>query len=457
MDMRRTLCALALMPGLAAAAAAQDVAVSASATQTQPSARFDARAATDEAFLDHVARATYRWLERHSHPESGFVLDRSRYADLSSIAATGFGLAAHAAAAERGWISREEGADRCRRILKALSAIPAEHVAKGIPYHFVDARTGLRKGDSELSVVDAALLSAGAVVARASFPQDPVIASLSTSLIERADWAQFFDAGRGLFFLSWMPKRAPGYAYPDPAGAGFFCGGPDSPVHWGVYTDELLLMAVLAAASSSHAVPISCLATMAGPAQDYDGLPVSSSYNGSLFTYFLGACFLDPRPMGPTVHGFAWFDNSRRAIEANRRFAAKKGLPAWAFGITACDGPDGGYHDYGAEPSVVPPKYDGTVATYGILGSLLHAPKPAIEASRRLWELGYFNEQDGFVDAVNLSRPDHPWVNPDRLGINQGTTLLVLENHRTGFVARRFSADPAITRVLCDLFPSWRP
>ena len=51
----------------------------------------------------------------------------------------------------------------------------------------------------------------------------------------------------------------------------------------------------------------------------------------------------------------------------------------------------------------------------------------------------------GFVDAFN---PLTGWVDEDILGIDQGITLLMAENYRTGFVWRTFMADPVAKRAL---------
>ncbi len=51
----------------------------------------------------------------------------------------------------------------------------------------------------------------------------------------------------------------------------------------------------------------------------------------------------------------------------------------------------------------------------------------------------------GFVDAFN---PLTGWVAKDLRGIDQGITLIMAENDRTGFVWRTFMADPVARRAL---------
>lgn len=409
--------------------------------------------ASDEQVIDHVARHTYAYFERTSHPTTGFALDRTAFPDVSSIAATGFALAAHATAVAREWIPRREGILRVRRILSALSQAAPAHAVRGFFYHFVDVQSAARKGTSEVSVIDMALLAAGVRIARAYFRDDLEIAALAGRLLEPVEWDWFLDGPRNRFFMAWKPEASRKYGHPDARGGGFFCGSADHAVHWGAMTDEVVLMALLAGASRQHRVSaVGILRALDPGTRD----AVRHSWDGSLFTYFMGASFLDPRRLGPTACGFDWFGNSARAVEANRRFAAAQKLPSWAFGSTACQGPDGRYRNYGAPPSAVEPVWDGTVASYGMLGAILHAPEAAIRAARELLALGAFEEGMGLADAVNWSKADKVWINPTRFGINQGMILLTLENYRSGFVGRQLEADPEISAVLDEAFPARR-
>jgi hypothetical protein len=418
---------------------------------------FDWRKASDDELLNYIQRHTYRFFERYADPETGHAFDRSCYADVSSIAASGFGLAGHAIAASRGWITRAEGADRVRRLLRTLVGAGNRIARNGVFYHFVDSSTSLPKADSEISIIDTALLISGVYVARSYFVGDREIADLSDRLIRGVDWRWFFDAPRGLFYMAWSPVRRPGYEHPDPVGGGYFCGSERNAVHWGVYSDEVGLISILAAASPTHPVPITAFHSVDMTRRDYRGLQMANSYNGSLFTYFFGSCYLDTRSFGASSSDFNWYLNSSRAITANHLFAAEQRLPSWAFGISACEGPDGKYHNYGAPPSTVAPEFDGTLAIYGIVGSMLHRREETMKAIRELFALNLFQEGGGFADAFNPlqvdPKSDLPWVNWTGFGIDQGSILLILENARTGFAWKQFESDAVIDRTLTALFP----
>ena len=117
-------------------------------------------------------------------------------------------------------------------------------------------------------------------------------------------------------------------------------------------------MSILAAASPTRSVTVETFHSVDMTRRDYKGIAMANSYNGSLFTYLFGSCFLDTRSFGASRSDFNWYLNSTQAIAANHRFAADQRLPPWAFGISACEGPDGRYRNYGAPPSTVAPEFD---------------------------------------------------------------------------------------------------
>jgi len=45
----------------------------------------------------------------------------------------------------------------------------------------------------------------------------------------------------------------------------------------------------------------------------------------------------------------------------------------------------------------------------------------------------------GYTDAFN---PLDNWVNPDVIGIDVGITIVMVENHRSGFVWKTFMSSP---------------
>src|SRR5262249_35657382 len=106
------------------------------------------------------------------------VPDRWPTLAFSSIAATGFGLGGYLGGAERGWITREQAAERVLKTLLTLKDLPQGDAAEGIAgyrgfyYHFLDHAKSLRYKDVELSTIDSGLLLAGILSAQTYFDRD---------------------------------------------------------------------------------------------------------------------------------------------------------------------------------------------------------------------------------------------------------------------------------------------
>jgi hypothetical protein len=391
----------------------------------------------DESFLEEVSRRAFRYFWEQADPNTGLVLDRARadastmdeaHRDVASIAATGFGLTSLCIARDRGWVAQHDARDRVRATLRFFSERAA--IFHGWFYHWMDARTGERKWNSEVSSIDTALLLAGVITARQAFHNDAEIVRLATKIFERVDF-QWMQNGHPSFLThGWKPE------------SGFLAS------IWNDYSEETILY-LLAIGSQAH--PIAPLAWQAWR-RDWIG------YAG--YTYLAGA-----RPLFIHQYSQAWvdyrgrresrppyvdyFENSIKATRAHRAFCIDlaKEFPGYSeniWGITASDSA-GGYVAWGGPPRDA--GIDGTVVPSAAGGSLMFTPDICLPALRAMKEK--FGERVwgryGFVDAFN---PTTGWVDTDVIGINQGITLLSAENLRTGNVWRWFMRNPEVHRAL---------
>jgi hypothetical protein len=162
--------------------------------------------------------------------------------------------------------------------------------------------------------------------------------------------------------------------------------------------------------------------------------------------------------------GFDYFENSRRAVLAQRAYAIRnpmdwRGYGPNIWGLTASDGP-GNYElqymgqkrkffSYAARGVGLHETHDdGTVAPTAVLGSLPFAPEvvlPAIEEMHKRFGR-YIYGKYGFVDAFNPSFDyDVPlkrgkrirgagWMDNEYLGIDQGPIVSMIENYRSELI-----------------------
>ncbi len=124
----------------------------------------------DEALLDELQRAAFGYFLEAVNPANGLIADNSRANSPVSIAVVGFALSSYPVAVERGWLARADAVERSLAALRFFrdsdqSGSPEATGYKGFYYHFLDLHTGARVWRSELSMIDTALLIAGALTA----------------------------------------------------------------------------------------------------------------------------------------------------------------------------------------------------------------------------------------------------------------------------------------------------
>jgi hypothetical protein len=452
---------------------------------------FDPGQHTDDEFLDLVSEKTFLYFLDWYDPNSGLFQDRSTFPDLMSTAATGFGLTALTIGESRGWIERPLAIEMVARTLHTLDegqsavdmvtdAISSTNGYKGFYYHFLDS-DGLRKFDNEglgneLSSVDTAILIMGILTAGEYFHDVPEIRDLAGALYQRVKWDWMLDPANNLFYLAWKPECGPGYQEPAPGGGCFTSKGDGSPLEWDYYTDEVVLIDLLAIGSPSHPVPVDAYYAWAREWGEYGGHTLVQSWNGSLFTYFFAHLWIDFQGRGEDGHPAEpvdWWQNSIEATWANWQFVVDHqddvacdgdddyttyGENSW--GLTAaenpCPGDENPYHAYGASPSATSPEHDGTLAPYGAGMATMLLPQKAIPAMKHylvgtdLWRYRF-----GFGDACNLdpANCDGPCYNHTGFGIDQGPMLISIENYRSGLVWSTLARNEHIRQAMCLVWP----
>jgi len=359
----------------------------------------------DHDLLNKIEKDTSQYFTRFSDKITGLTKDSSRPGSPSSVAATGFALAAYAIAGSRGWVAQDYAYTRILTTLQTLRHKAAHQ--EGFFYHFLDARTGKRVWGSEASSIDTALAVAGALLAAQYYPGTEV-EKLAREIYERVNW-------------KWMMNKSD-----------FICMGwtPESkflPYYWDSY-NELMILVALAVGSPTFPVPPGAWERWLRPSGNYNGRRIIYASTGALFTYQFSHAYIDFRKLDD--QGINFFENSREATLANREYSMSfsgqhKGYSEFSWGLSSSVGP-GGYAAYGGKPGGG--IQDGTIAPYATLSSIVFTPEQSTKAARFFYD-NYEKElygNFGFKDAFNL---DKGWWASEYLGIDQGITLLMLENY----------------------------
>ena len=373
----------------------------------------------DDAFLDDLERRGCLYFVEQAGAKSGQVLDRaaSNNADgkrdprlMASIAATGFGLTALCIADRRGYLPHAQIVERVKTTLSwHLNSLPEVH---GFFYHFSDIETGERIHDVELSSMDTSLLLCGVLTAGAYF-EDAQIRSLARQIYERVDWPWMLNGGK-TFSMGWHPE------------SGFINS------RWDRYC-ELMMIYLLAIGSPTHPVTPDTWNSFARPVIHYKGYDYISG-NDPIFTHQYSQAWYDFRDKRDAYANY--FENSVTATRAHKAFCLS--YPNWYsedyWGISASDYA-GGYTAWGGPPAQGP--LDGTVVPCAAAGSLAFLPAECVavlRAMRSKWGKQAWGRY-GFVDAFH---PAANWYDSDVLGIDQGISVIMAENLRSGLVWSTF-------------------
>lgn len=376
----------------------------------------------DDEFLHEVEQRIFAYFPDMSDPATGLVRDRSTPGSPASIAATGFGLAAFCIAESRGWMSRVEAYQRVMKILRTLE----DHAAheRGYFYHFLDAGTAKRWGNSEVSSIDTALLMAGVITAGRYFRHTEA-EHVARRLYERVQWDWMAANEQGLLFMEWTPENQ-----------------FEKSAVWNMAAEEMILY-ILAMGSTHHAVPADAWMQWERNTHIEGGRAFVTDPGGSLFTHLYSHAFIDFRNQEDAFADY--WENSRNAVLANRDFCMRhagifKGYGSLGWGLSASDGPSG-YRAYGAKEHF----HDGTLAPYAIVASVALADEIVIPTLRHML-MNYGERLWGRYGPTSAYNPSAGWYSKEHIGIDQGIMLLMIENYRTGFMWRYVMDDPSVQR-----------
>lgn len=421
--------------------------------------------AADNRFLDSLEHDTFLFFWETANPENGLIPDRAPSPSFSSIAAVGFGLTSYLVGVERGYITREQAANRTLSTLRFFAQAPQSDKATGVAgykgffYHFLDMKTGERFKQVELSTIDTALLLGGILSAQSYFdkntPQETEIRQLADQIYQRVDWT-WIQNNKPFVSMGWHPEK------------GFI------PANWKGYNEAMLLY-VLALGSPTHPVGADVWPAWT---QSYEWANFQGQEHVNfdpLFGHQYSHIWIDFRGIQDKymkAKGIDYAENSRRATYANRAYCMANpgkwqdyGPTIW--GLTACDGPKDttvanrnffSYRARGAASMQIVD--DGTIAPTAAGGSIAFAPEiclPALRSMKANYGSRLYGKY-GFFDAFNPTyRYPSPnangnkangWFDIDYLGIDQGPILLMAENARTNFVWNLMKRNPYIQKGL---------
>lgn len=406
------------------------------------------------ALLTDLQKESFAYFLNMVNPANGLVRDKTAADSPASIAAVGMALTIYPIGVERGFMDRRHAIDLTLAALHFFAAseqgtAPDATGYKGFYYHFLDMETGRRTWDCELSSIDTALLIAGVLAAAQYFDGDDIdeatIRELATMLYRRVDW-RWMLAGTALLNHGYKPK------------SGFLKW------YWEGY-DEALILYVLALGSPTFPIERASYTAWTATFEWKTEYGIDYLYAGPLFIHQMSHLWLDLRGLQDdfmAAHDADYFENSRRATRVQQQYAIHNPMgfahySALCWGFTASDGPGNAvktidgvrrrFYGYAARGVPYGPD-DGTVAPWVAAASLPFAPEivlPTIEFFHRL-PLCH-TDPYGFKASFSTTfrGPDDDkagWVSPHHFGINEGPTVIMLDNYLHDFTWQRMRANP---------------
>jgi len=214
---------------------------------------------------------------------------------------------------------------------------------------------------------------------------------------------------------------------------------------WDTYC-ELMMMYLLAIAAPLWKIPVSCWQAFSRPTQEFGGY---SWIGGTdpLFVHQYSHAWFDFRNQRDQYADY--YRNSAIATYAHKLFCISL---RWRFpdyneniwGITASDSRIG-YQAWGGPPEIG--HIDGSVVPCAVGGSVPFLPKETIACLNHIYTNYGLQawKHYGFVDAFN---PRTGWTDLDVIGIDQGTTMVMVENYRSNFIWNQFMKNLEAKRAM---------
>lgn len=379
---------------------------------------------SDQQLLDKIERKSFEYFWDGADPKTGLGdAGSANKAGRVSIASEGFALSSICIADSRGWITHSQAYSRVMKILNSFYKDPNNSQdfcvqgKRGLFYHFINRKTGKRFGKSEVSTIDSGILMAGILNSMEHF-KGTEIESLARKIYLKADWT-WYTRQNGAIAAGWTPDRGI---------FGQFKG-----------YNEYILAYVLGLGSPTHPMPDSSWNVYCNHYRWIKPYKNIGSFLTPLwkmrpeaYLYQFPACWIDFR--GKKDHYADYWQNGINALTANRQYcldwAEKNNYPdKMLWGWTACAGKD---HYMGFDTP-----YNGTIAPSAVVASLPFIPNYAMPTIKRMYEK-YGNEiwgKYGFTDAFNLVQN---WYDKGYISIDEGNTVLMIENFRDGGVWKEF-------------------
>jgi hypothetical protein len=421
--------------------------------KTSPPKEFN-QSISDDSLFTLVQYKTFQYFWKGAEPTSGAAPERihldNDYPDndksVVTSGGTGFGIMAILVGIERGFIAREQGYKHLDKLTNWLAKADRFH---GAWPHWMYGETGkvkpFSKNDNGGDLVETAYLVQGLLCARQYFKdgneKEKMLSNKIDSLWRGVEW-DWYQNKKNVLYWHWSPDKQWAMNFPL---EGY---------------NECLITYVLAASSPTHTIPAAAYhegwARNGGMRNDSAhqqyGLHLSLRHNGAqqfggpLFWSHYSFLGLDPRKLKDAYADY-WQHNTHHTL-INYKYCVENPLKYKGYGPN-CWGLTAGYSVkfYAAHS---PTEDKGVISPTAALSSFPYTPNESKAAMRYFYDslgmkiFGEYGFYDGFSQQEN-------WTKPWYLAIDQGPTVVMMENQRSGLLWKLFMSCPEVQSGLTKL------
>ena len=404
---------------------------------------------SDSQLLDIVQKQTFQYFWDGAEPNSGLARERFHEDNVypqndKSVVTSGgggFGVMAILVGIEREFITRKEGTERLNKIVHFLETADRFH---GAWPHWWDGETGKVKpfsaNDNGADLVETSFMIQGLLCARQYFingdPNEKILAGRIDKLWKEVEF-DWFRNNKNVLYWHWSPDKE---------------WKMDFQVHG---YNECLIMYILAASSPTHSVPAEVYHQ--GWEENgrikfetsFYGYPLQLRRQGEKNTIMGGPLFwsqysylgLDPRGLKDQYADY-WKENVSQSM-INYTWCVTnpqnyKGYGPNSWGLTASYSINGyAAHAPGMEKDL------SVISPTAALSSFPYTPTQSMAAMKH-WYYGMKNKVWGSYGFYDAFSEEANWFVPRYLAIDQGPTVVMIENYRTGLLWNLFMSCPEI-------------
>ncbi|HEY9184541.1 MAG TPA: glucoamylase family protein [Salegentibacter sp.] len=413
---------------------------------------------SEEALLDTVQKQSLKYFWDYAEPNSGMARERwhpdgeypKNDAHVVTTGGSGFGLMAIVSGMDREWIQRDSAVARLDKIADFLDNAPRFH---GVWPHWLNGETGevqaFSDKDNGGDLVETSFLAQGFIVVREYLKngneEEKAVAAKYDELWKGIDWEWYTNNKDGLYW-HWSPD----YQWE----MDFMIEG----------YNECLITYVMAASSPNHAIESEVYHE--GWARGGDivtdkeayGMPLILKHNtrgdkaGPLFWAHYSYLGLNPKGLEDKYANYWDLNVNHTKINYEYSRENPKDFETYtenSWGLTASytrkDDDGIGYAAHSPDDD------KGVVSPTAAISSIPYTPELSLGAMRY-----FFEDQNellwgpaGFYDAFSLEGED--WAAKKYLAIDQGPTVVMIENYRSGLIWDLFMGAPEVQQGLDKL------